>query len=335
MNSGQPVLTVDNLVKHFPVQRGLLRRVVGHVKAVDGVSFSIAPGETLCLVGESGCGKSTVGRTILGLLRPTAGRIVLAGADISGLKESALRPHRQRMQMVFQDPYSSLNPRLTVGEIVGEPLENFELARGEEKRQRVAALLERVGLRADAMIRYPFEFSGGQRQRLGIARALALNPALIVADEPVSALDVSVQAQVLNLLMDLQEEYGLAYLFISHDLGVVEHIGHRIAVMYLGEIVELADKVALFTKPQHPYSQALIAAAPLPNPRAKRERIVLEGDVPSPMNPPPGCRFHTRCPFAFDRCRVDAPVLREVAGGHWSACHLHEPGAPQPKAKAA
>jgi oligopeptide/dipeptide ABC transporter ATP-binding protein len=333
--TAQPVLTVENLTKHFAVQRGLLRRVVGHVKAVDGVSFSIAPGETLCLVGESGCGKSTVGRTILGLLQPTDGRIVLAGADISGLSEGELRPHRQRMQMVFQDPYSSLNPRLTVGEIVGEPLENFELARGEEKRRRVAALLERVGLRADAMIRYPFEFSGGQRQRLGIARALALNPALIVADEPVSALDVSVQAQVLNLLMDLQEEYGLAYLFISHDLGVVEHIGHRIAVMYLGEIVELAEKQALFAKPQHPYSQALIAAAPLPSPRAKRERIVLEGDVPSPMNPPPGCRFHTRCPYAFDRCKVDAPRLREIAGGHWTACHLHDSGAPQPKAKAA
>ena len=335
MSSMQPVLTVENLTKHFAVQRGLLRRVVGHVKAVDGVNFSIAPGETLCLVGESGCGKSTVGRTILGLLQPTDGRIVLAGTDISGLSEAALRPHRQRMQMVFQDPYSSLNPRLTVGEIVGEPLENFELARGAAKRQRVAALLERVGLRADAMIRYPFEFSGGQRQRLGIARALALNPALIVADEPVSALDVSVQAQVLNLLMDLQEEYGLAYLFISHDLGVVEHIGHRIAVMYLGEIVELADKAALFAKPQHPYSQALIAAAPLPSPRAKRERIVLEGDVPSPMNPPPGCRFHTRCPYAFDRCKVDAPKLREIASGHLAACHLHEPGAPQARAKAA
>jgi oligopeptide/dipeptide ABC transporter ATP-binding protein len=335
MSSVQPILTVENLTKHFAVHRGLLRRVVGHVKAVDGVSFSIAPGETLCLVGESGCGKSTVGRTILRLLEPTEGRIVLAGTDIGALSEAELRPHRQRMQMVCQDPYSSLNPRLTVGEIVGEPLENFELARGAEKRERVAALLERVGLRADAMIRYPFEFSGGQRQRLGIARALALNPALIVADEPVSALDVSVQAQVLNLLMDLLEEYGLAYLFISHDLGVVEHIGHRIAVMYLGEIVELADKETLFAKPQHPYSQALIAAAPMPSPRAKRERIVLEGDVPSPMNPPPGCRFHTRCPYAFDRCKVDAPKLREISRGHWTACHLHDAGAPQIKAKAA
>ncbi|MBL8839024.1 MAG: dipeptide ABC transporter ATP-binding protein [Alphaproteobacteria bacterium] len=322
-----PVLQVDGLVKHFPVYRGVLRRVAGHVKAVDGVSFAVRAGETLCLVGESGCGKSTVGRTILRLFEPTGGRIVLDGVDLTELSDAQMREHRRRIQMVFQDPYASLNPRLTAGDIVGEPLENYEDLRGEAKRDKVAALLERVGLRAEAMVKYPFEFSGGQRQRLGIARALALNPAVIVADEPVSALDVSVQAQVLNLMMDLQEEFNLAYLFISHDLGVVEHIGHRIAVMYLGRIVELADKDTIFTTPLHPYAEALIAAAPIPDPRSKRDQLVIEGDVPSPMNPPPGCHFHTRCPFAVERCRRDEPPLREVAPGHFVACHLREPGA--------
>jgi oligopeptide/dipeptide ABC transporter ATP-binding protein len=320
------VLEVEGLAKHFPILRGLLRREVARVKAVDGVSFKVREGETLCLVGESGCGKSTVGKLILRLMTPSAGRIVLDGKDVTTLDESAVRAHRRHVQMIFQDPYASLNPRLTAGTIVGEPLENFEKIPAAEREARVASLLERVGLRADALRRYPFEFSGGQRQRLGIARALAVNPSLIVADEPVSALDVSVQAQVLNLLMDLQEEFGLAYLFISHDLGVVEHIGHRVAVMYLGEIVELADKDDLFAAPLHPYTEALIAAAPVPDPRAKRERLVIEGDVPSPINPPPGCRFNTRCPFAIARCRSEAPLLREVAPNHHVACHLREDG---------
>jgi oligopeptide/dipeptide ABC transporter ATP-binding protein len=320
--SAAPVLEVDGLVKHFPVLRGVLRRAVAHVKAVDGVSFSIQPGETLCLVGESGCGKSTVARLILRLVEPTSGSITIGGTDVTKLSESEMRPHRRRVQMVFQDPYASLNPRMASGDIVAEPLENYSSLSGAERRERVTKLFERVGLRADALNRYPFEFSGGQRQRLGIARALALQPELIVADEPVSALDVSVQAQVLNLLMDLQEEFGLAYLFVSHDLGVVEHIGHRIAVMYLGKVVELADKQTLFREPQHPYSQALIAAAPIPNPRARRERLVIEGDVPSPVNPPSGCRFHTRCPFATDRCRSEEPQLRQIAQGHLVACHL-------------
>jgi oligopeptide/dipeptide ABC transporter ATP-binding protein len=286
------------------------------------VSFTIEQGEILCLVGESGCGKSTVGRVITRLLEPTAGRIVLRGEDITHLDQSAMRPHRRELQIVFQDPYSSLNPRLTAGEIIGEPLENYGIAAGRAKRERVAALLARVGLRADAMVRYPYEFSGGQRQRLGIARALALEPNLIIADEPVSALDVSVQAQVLNLLIDLQEELKLAYLFISHDLAVVEHIGHRIAVMYLGRIVELADKDTLFTKPLHPYTEALLSAAPVPDPRARREKMIIEGDVPSPINPPKGCHFHTRCPYAEARCRTEEPRLREVAPNHWAACHL-------------
>ncbi len=321
-----PVLAVDGLRKHFPVLRGLLRRAVAQVKAVDGVSFSIKPGETLCLVGESGCGKSTVGKLILRFVEPTEGSIVLGGTDITRLDQQAMRAYRRHVQMVFQDPYASLNPRLTAGTIVAEPLENFETIAAAEREARVAAVLERVGLRADAMHRYPFEFSGGQRQRLGIARALVVNPNLIIADEPVSALDVSVQAQVLNLLMDLQDEFKLTYLFISHDLGVVEHIGHRIAVMYLGEIVEIAPKEALFENPLHPYSQALIEAAPIADPRARRARFVIEGDVPSPMNPPPGCRFHTRCPFAFSRCRSEAPALREVTPGRVVACHLREDG---------
>ena len=327
-DAGQPILEVEGLRKYFPVHRGVLSRVVGQVKAVDGVSFTIGQGEILCLVGESGCGKSTVGRVITRLLEPTEGRIVLRGEDITKLDQAALRPHRRELQIVFQDPYSSLNPRLTVGEIIGEPLQNYGLARGAAKREQVAALLERVGLRADAMMRYPYEFSGGQRQRLAIARALALNPSLIVADEPVSALDVSVQAQVLNLLIDLQQELRLSYLFISHDLGVVEHIGHRIAVMYLGRIVELAAKETLFSTPLHPYSEALLSAAPIPDPRAKRERLIIEGDVPSPVDPPKGCHFHTRCPFAEARCRIETPPLREVAPRHWVACHLREVGAP-------
>ena len=316
------VVKVTDLAKHFPVERGLLRRTVAHVKAVDGISLAIAPGETLCLVGESGCGKSTVGRLILRLMQPTAGRILLRGTDVTHLGDHAMRPHRRHAQMVFQDPYASLNPRLPAGTIVAEPLENYADLDAPARREKVRALLERVGLRADAMTRYAFEFSGGQRQRLGIARALALDPGLIVADEAVSALDVSVQAQVLNLLMDLQDERRIAYLFISHDLGVVEHIGHRIAVMYLGRIVELAAKDAIFANPLHPYTEALIAAAPIADPRARRTRPVLEGDIPSPMNLPTGCRFHTRCPIAVPRCRSEDPALREIEPGHFAACHL-------------
>ncbi len=316
------VLRVEGLKKHFPVRRGVLQRVAGQIKAVDGVSFAIQAGETLCLVGESGCGKSTVGKTILRLQEPTGGQIWLGGTEVTTLDEQAMHVHRRQVQMVFQDPYSSLNPRMRVGQIVAEPLENYGLADDGNRDRQVAQLLEKVGLRPDAMQRFPFEFSGGQRQRLGIARALALNPRLIVADEPVSALDVSVQAQVLNLLMDLQEEFGLAYLFVSHDLGVVEHIGHRIAVMYLGRIVELSTRDRIFGHPLHPYTEALMAAAPIAAPRARRERLVIEGDVPSPMNPPPGCHFHTRCPYAEARCRVDDPPLQEVAPGHVVACHF-------------
>ena len=319
---GEVVLRVRDLKKHFPVHKGLLSRVVGQVYAVDGVSFDIRRGETLCLVGESGCGKSTVAKTVMRLQDPTAGSIELNGTDITKLDQDDLRAYRRQMQIVFQDPYSSLNPRLSAGRIVSEPLTNFGLASGAELEQRVARLFERVGLRADAMAKFPHEFSGGQRQRLGIARALAVNPRLIVADEPVSALDVSVQAQVLNLLIDLQDEFQLAFLFVSHDLAVVEHIGHRIAVMYLGRIAEIGPKDDVVTGPLHPYTKALISAAPVPDPRLKRERLVIEGDVPSPVNPPPGCRFHTRCPFAIPRCREEEPALREVAPGRHVACHL-------------
>lgn len=322
--STSPVLEVSGLKKHFPVEKGILRRVVAHVKAVDGVSFAINPGETLCLVGESGCGKSTVGKLALGLIPSTAGSIRLHGTDITGLSRTQMQPHRKRIQMVFQDPSASLNPRLTAGAVVSEPMENFGDMSASEREDRTIALLKKVGLSADAMRKYPFEFSGGQKQRLGIARALALNPSVIVADEPVSALDVSVQAQVLNLMMDLQEEFGLAYLFVSHDLGVVEHIGHRIAVMYLGRIVEVADRDAMFANPRHPYTRALISAAPMPDPRARREKLVIEGDVPSPQNPPPGCHFHTRCPYAVARCKVDAPALRQLKDGRLAACHLED-----------
>jgi oligopeptide/dipeptide ABC transporter ATP-binding protein len=316
------VLEVENLRKYFPVRRGLLKRTRAEIKAVDGVSFALEPGETLCLVGESGCGKSTVGRLVLRLIEPTAGTVRLDGHDTTGLGREEMRPWRRRMQIVFQDPYASLNPRLTAGRIVAEPLENYADGGSLDHRERVLKLFERVGLRPESLSKYPFEFSGGQRQRLGLARALALNPALIVADEPVSALDVSVQAQVLNLMLDLQDDLKLAYLFISHDLGVVEHIAHRVAVMYLGRIVEIAGKEELFARPLHPYTRALLAAAPIPDPRARKERIVLEGDVPSPIAPPPGCHFHTRCPFVFDRCRKEEPVLREAGSGRRFACHL-------------
>ena len=320
MRSGDTVLRVKDLKKHFPVYRGLLSRVAAHVLAVDGVTFEIGRGETLCLVGELGCGKSTVARSITRLEEPTAGTIELNGVDITRLDQDLLRAQRREMQIIFQDPYSSLNPRLSASAIVSEPLTNFGVAVGTELEQRVAQLFARVGLRPDSMPKYPHEFSGGQRQRLGIARALAVNPRLIVADEPVSALDVSVQAQVLNLLIDLQEEFQLAYLFVSHDLAVVEHIGHRVAVMYLGRIVELADNADLFEKPLHPYTEALLAAAPVPEPGLKRRRPILQGDVPSPINPPSGCRFHTRCPYALPDCRVTDPQLLEVTPGHHVAC---------------
>jgi peptide/nickel transport system ATP-binding protein/oligopeptide transport system ATP-binding protein len=329
--SGTAVLEVRDLVKHFPIHGGLLQRRVGGVRAVDGVSFAIGRGETLGLVGESGCGKSTIGKTVLKLIEPTAGRIVLGGEDITELSPAAMWPHRRRIQTIFQDPYSSMNPRLPAVTIVGEPLENFGLTRGRETSDRVGRLFERVGLRSDALRKYAHEFSGGQRQRLGIAKALSVNPDLIVADEPVSALDVSVQAQVLNLLIDLQEEYGLAYLFISHDLAVMRHISHRIAVMYLGRIVELADKRALFRRPLHPYTEALLSAATAPDPkRRRRRRQIVQGDVPSPANPPPGCHFHTRCPYAIAECRTTVPALAEVASGHHVACLRRLPGSSDP-----
>jgi oligopeptide transport system ATP-binding protein len=314
-------LEVESLVKHFPVRGGLLQRRKGLIQAVDGVSFSIRRGETLGLVGESGCGKTTVSRMVLKLIEPTAGRIRLGGVDVTRMTPAAMWEHRRRVQIVFQDPYSSLNPRLTAGTIVGEPLENFRLASGRVKEAKVVELFRRVGLRPESIRRYAHEFSGGQRQRLGIAKALSVNPELIVADEPVSALDVSVRAQVLNLMIELQDELKLAYLFVSHDLAVVRHISHRIAVMYLGRIVELADKPTLFTTPLHPYTEALLAAAPVPDPaRRKMRRAVLQGDVPSPMRPPSGCRFHTRCPYAQPTCRTIDPPLIEVAPGHHVAC---------------
>ncbi len=319
-----PLLSVKDLVKHFPVRKGLLQRTVGQVHAVDGISFDIAPGETLGLVGESGCGKSTAGKAILKLIEPTAGEIRINGVRIDGLSHHQMRPYRRQLQVVFQDPYSSLNPRLRVRDIIAEPLVNYGVTGGRELEDRVIDLALKVGLREDALDRYPHEFSGGQRQRIGIARALALNPQLIVCDEPVSALYVSVQAQVINLLGDLQQEFGLSYLFVAHDLAVVEHISHRIAVMYLGRIVEIADKSALFTRPQHPYTEALLSAVPVPDPEAARKRIILKGDVPSPINPPSGCRFHTRCPCAVARCSTDEPEMREVFSGHHVACHLRE-----------
>ncbi len=322
MSAAAPVLEVKNLKKHFPVRKGLFSRLAAKVYAVDGISFDIKAGETLGLVGESGCGKSTAGKLILKLIEPTEGEISLDGARIEQLSRGDMRKHRQDLQVVFQDPYSSLNPRMRAKDIVAEPLTNFTRASKSEIEAQVATLFEKVGLRRDQMVRFPHEFSGGQRQRLVIARALALRPKLIVCDEAVSALDVSVQAQVINLLADLQRDFGVAYLFIAHDLAVVEHISHRVAVMYLGRIVELADKRTLFANPQHPYTEALLSAVPVPDPTVKSKRIILEGDVPSPIRPPPGCHFHTRCPYAVDRCRSETPLIREVAPGHFAACHL-------------
>ena len=318
-----PVLEISGITKHFAVRERALARRKALVYAVDGISFSIAAGETLGLVGESGCGKSTLGRAVLRLTEPTSGTIRLLGQDITHVPQEELRRLRRHMQIIFQDPFSSLNPRLSAGDIVGEPIGYHRTLSEADTRERVAALFDRVGLRPEQMEDFPSQFSGGQRQRIGIARALAAGPDLIVGDEPVSALDVSVQAQVINLLMDLQDEYRLSYLFIAHDLSVVQHISHRIAVMYLGKIVELAPKRTLFASPLHPYTEALLSAVPIPDPAARRkQRIILAGDLPSPIDPPPGCHFHTRCPHAFARCSTEVPMLREAEPGHWDSCHL-------------
>ncbi len=317
-----PLLEVRGLVKRFPLRRGVFGRVGGEVRAVDGVSFAVESGEVLGLVGESGCGKTTTGRCVLRLVEPTAGEIRFEGEDITHLPRRRLRPLRRRMQIIFQDPFSSLNPRLSAGSMLSEPLVLHGIARGARARDRVAELLEMVGLSPEHARRYPHEFSGGQRQRLGVARALAVEPRLIVADEPVSALDVSIRAQILNLLQDLQRRLGLAYLFIAHDLAVVQHISDRVAVMYLGRIVELAPADRLYAAPRHPYTAALLSAIPVAGAEPPRGRIVLQGDVPSPLHPPAGCRFHPRCPLARERCRSEEPDLLEVAPGHFSACHF-------------
>ncbi|MGM0602934.1 MAG: ABC transporter ATP-binding protein [Bacillota bacterium] len=321
----EKLLEVNNLKKYFPVKAGIFKKTVAHVKAVDDISFFVNEGETLGLVGESGCGKSTTGRTILRLLEATAGEVIFEGKDVLSLNKEDLRNIRRDMQIIFQDPYASLNPRMTVADIVGEPIDIHNLAKNKKDRnEKVKDILERVGLGSEYMRRYPHEFSGGQRQRIGVARALAVDPKLIIADEPVSALDVSIQAQVINLLQDLQKEFGLTYLFIAHDLSVVKHISDRIAVMYLGKIVEMADKNELFNDPMHPYTQSLLSAIPEADPTKKKDRIILEGDVPSPVDPPSGCRFHPRCPKAFDKCSVEEPVFKDYGDNHFAACHLLE-----------
>jgi len=326
MPSSQDVLLhVENLVKHFPITKGIiLQKQVGAVHAVDGVSFDVLRGETLGLVGESGCGKSTTGRTILQLYKPTSGQVHFDGVDLVKLKGEELRLMRRKMQMIFQDPYASLNPRMTLTDIIGEPLVVHNVARGKELNERVEHLLELVGLNPGFANRFPHEFSGGQRQRIGIARAIALQPSFIVCDEPISALDVSIQAQVVNLLEDLQEKFNLTYLFIAHDLSMVRHISNRVCVMYLGIIVELTDRDRLYEKPLHPYTQALLSAIPIPDPmlEEKRKRTILQGDVPSPVNPPSGCRFHTRCPIAESLCKEKQPEFRELEPGHFAACHF-------------
>jgi oligopeptide/dipeptide ABC transporter ATP-binding protein len=326
MNPTAPLVEVEGLYKYFPIHAGLMSRHVADVRAVDGVSFTIAPGETLGLVGESGSGKTTVGRLLLRLLPQTKGTVRFEGRDVTAMNRGDVRRLRREMQIIFQDPFASLNPRMTIGETIAEPLRIHQIARGKAVDERVQELLKRVGLQPYHANRYPHEFSGGQRQRVGIARALAVDPKFIVCDEPVSALDVSIQAQVINLLEDLQEQLGLTYLFIAHDLSVVRHISTRVAVMYVGKIVELADRDALYHNPLHPYTQALLSAIPIPDPvlERRRKRIVLTGDIPSPVNPPSGCRFHTRCPVAFDRCVTEEPPFREYAPGHFAACHWVE-----------
>jgi oligopeptide transport system ATP-binding protein len=335
--NGRPLLEVTDLVKHFPIKSGILfDRTIGQVKAVDGVSFDVKEGETLGLVGESGCGKSTLCRTILHLIEPTSGTVRFDNDEVSSLNRRQLRPLRRKMQMIFQDPYASLNPRKRISQIIGEPIKLHGQAKGDEIRGRVQELLETVGLNPEHYNRFPHEFSGGQRQRIGIARALALQPKLIIADEPVSALDVSIQAQIINLLEDLQDEFALTYVFVAHDLGVVRHVSDRIAVMYLGKIVEMGPAEEVYNHPIHPYTVSLLSAVPIPDPRenAAREQIVLEGDVPSPANPPSACRFHTRCPRATDICSEIEPPLIDYGGGHWAACH-HPVGREQPAAYAA
>jgi oligopeptide transport system ATP-binding protein len=324
------ILRVENLKKYFPIRRGVFQRHVGDVKAVDGVSFDVYRGETLGLVGESGCGKTTTGRTIIRLYEPTDGHVHFEGADLAAVRGGPLRQMRRKMQMIFQDPYASLSPRMSVLGIVGEPMEVHRVASGKERKDRVAELLELVGLDPAFMNRYPHEFSGGQRQRIGLARSLALNPDLIICDEPISALDVSIQAQVVNLLEELQDKLGLTYIFIAHDLSMVRHISNRVAVMYLGKIVELTDRDTLYSNPLHPYTQALLSAVPVPDPfiEEKRQRIILEGDLPSPANPPQGCNFNTRCPVAIDTCFEVEPEFIEVAPGHSCACHLVKPQGP-------
>lgn len=318
------MLTVNGLKKHFPIRGGIFSKIVGYVQAVDGVSFHINKGEIMGLVGESGCGKTTVGRLILRLYKPTAGEVYFEGVNISQLSKQEMRNARRNMQVIFQDPFGSLNPRMTIGNIIGEPLYVHNIAKGKKKEERVADLLETVGMSSRYMKRYPHEFSGGQRQRIGIARALALNPKLLVCDEPVSALDVSIQAQVINLLEDLQVKFGLTYLFIAHDLSVIKHISGRVAVMYLGKIVELADTEDLYTNPLHPYTEALLSAVPISDPTLDRKRIVLEGDVPSPINPPSGCHFRTRCKYVKPICSEEEPPLIEIVNGHYAACHLRK-----------
>lgn len=326
----EPLMRVENLTMHFPIQRGFLQRTVGTIKAVSEVSFSVYPGETLGLVGESGCGKTTTGRAILQLYRPTGGQVYFEGHDLVAMSDEAVRQTRRRMQMIFQDPYASLNPRMTVGDIIGESLRVHGLASGRARTEKVAEMLHTVGMNPSHMRRYPHEFSGGQRQRVGIARALVVEPSFVVCDEPISALDVSIQAQIVNLLRKLQRQFGLTYLFIAHDLSMVRQISNRVAVMYLGQIVELAGRTALYEEPLHPYSVSLLSAVPVPDPKVevRRRRIVLKGDLPSPANPPTGCPFSTRCPLALDRCRQERPAFLEMRPGHHVACHRVDEAGP-------